>query len=89
VNNGNWQWAASTGADATPYFRIFNPWLQQQKFDPECEYIKKWVSELRNMSPKDIHALEKQIPPKGIGYPPVIVDHKAEKDKTLIMFRSV
>ncbi|WP_370573178.1 deoxyribodipyrimidine photo-lyase, partial [Methanomethylovorans sp.] len=37
VNNGNWQWAASTGADATPYFRIFNPWLQQQKFDPECE----------------------------------------------------
>jgi deoxyribodipyrimidine photo-lyase len=89
VNNGNWQWAASTGADATPYFRIFNPWLQQQKFDPECEYIKKWVPELRNMSSQDIHALEKHIPPQGIGYPPVIVDHKAEKDKTLIMFRSV
>lgn len=89
VNNGNWQWAASTGADATPYFRIFNPWLQQQKFDPECEYIKKWVPELRNMSSQDIHALEKHIPPQGMGYPPVIVDHKAEKDKTLIMFRSV
>jgi deoxyribodipyrimidine photo-lyase len=42
-NNGNWQWAAGTGCDAAPYFRIFNPFTQQKKFDPEYEYVKKWV----------------------------------------------
>jgi deoxyribodipyrimidine photo-lyase len=89
VNNGNWQWSASTGADATPYFRIFNPWLQQQKFDSDCEYIMKWVPELRNMSPKDIHVLEKKALPKDTGYPQQIVDHKVEKNKALAMFRSV
>ena len=44
-NIGNWQWCAGCGADATPYFRIFNPLLQQEKFDPDLEYIKKWVPE--------------------------------------------
>ena len=44
-NNGNWQWAAGTGCDAAPYFRIFNPWTQQQKFDPEQTYIKRWAPE--------------------------------------------
>ena len=44
VNNGNWQWIASTGTDPKPYFqRLFNPWLQSQKFDPEAKYIKKWL----------------------------------------------
>ncbi len=89
VNNGNWQWAASTGADATPYFRIFNPWLQQQRFDLQCEYIKKWVPELRNMSLKDIHALETKNLPADTGYFKQIVDHKAEKNKALAMFKSV
>ncbi|MFA6617663.1 MAG: deoxyribodipyrimidine photo-lyase [Candidatus Neomarinimicrobiota bacterium] len=45
-NNGNWQWAAGTGCDASPYFRIFNPYTQQKKFDPDGEYIKKWLPEL-------------------------------------------
>jgi deoxyribodipyrimidine photo-lyase len=45
-NNGNWQWAAGTGSDAAPYFRIFNPTLQTKKFDPKLEYIKRWVPEL-------------------------------------------
>jgi len=44
-NNGNWQWAAGTGCDAAPYFRIFNPWTQQQKFDPHSDYIRRWVPE--------------------------------------------
>lgn len=47
VNNGNWQWAASTGCDAQPYFRIFNPWRQQERFDPDSKYIKKWVPEFQ------------------------------------------
>lgn len=50
ANNGNWQWAAGTGADAQPYFRIFNPIAQQQKFDPEFIYIKKWVPEFGTSS---------------------------------------
>jgi deoxyribodipyrimidine photo-lyase len=44
-NNGGWQWAAGSGCDAAPYFRIFNPKLQQQKFDPEFKYIRQWVPE--------------------------------------------
>lgn len=46
ANNGGWQWAASSGCDAAPYFRVFNPELQTEKFDPKLEYIKKWVPEL-------------------------------------------
>ena len=60
VNNGNWQWIASTGTDTKPYFqRLFNPWLQGQRFDPNCEYIKKWLPELKDVSSKDIHNWEK------------------------------
>ena len=60
VNNGNWQWIASTGTDTKPYFqRLFNPWLQGQRFDPNCEYIKKWIPELKDVSPKEIHNWEK------------------------------
>ncbi len=89
VNNGNWQWSASTGADSQPYFRIFNPWLQQKKFDPDCEYIKKWVMELRGMDTVEIHGLEKNKQPSSIVYPPAIVDHKKERAKTLAAFSSL
>ncbi|MBK5278109.1 MAG: deoxyribodipyrimidine photo-lyase [Bacteroidia bacterium] len=50
ANNGGWQWAASSGCDATPYFRVFNPQLQTERFDPKLEYIKKWVKEFRTIS---------------------------------------
>ncbi len=73
VNNGNWQWVASTGCDAQPYFRIFNPWLQQKKFDPDAIYIKKWVKELETIPSKEIHALWK----KSInGYHQPMVNHQ-------------
>ena len=55
VNNGNWQWVASTGCDALPFFRTFNPWLQQKKIDPECFYIKKWIPELKSIPKNLIH----------------------------------
>ncbi|HUF78944.1 MAG TPA: deoxyribodipyrimidine photo-lyase, partial [Thermoanaerobaculia bacterium] len=58
VNNGNWQWAASTGADAQPYFRVFNPWRQQERHDPHCAYVKRWVPELAGLAAAEIHALE-------------------------------
>jgi deoxyribodipyrimidine photo-lyase len=86
VNNGNWQWSASTGCDAQPYFRIFNPWLQQKKFDPDCEYIKKWVPELSKLKPEEIHSLSKRRPPKLRDYPTPIVDHKTEAQITKSVF---
>ena len=55
VNNGSWQWAASIGCDAQPYFRIFNPWLQQLKFDHDCRYIYHWLPELQVFPPKTVH----------------------------------
>lgn len=88
VNNGSWQWAASTGCDAQPYFRIFNPWLQQKKFDPECTYIKKWIPELEPYSSKEIHNWFKKEFEKG-DYPYPIVDHKKEAKITLAMFKRV
>jgi len=81
VNNGNWQWAASTGCDAQPYFRIFNPWKQQEKFDPDGKYIKQWVPELQSLTSKDIHGLYKSFP-EDINYPRPIVDHKEVSLKT-------
>lgn len=87
VNNGNWQWVASTGCDAQPYFRIFNPWTQQKKFDPDCVYIKKWIPELKDVAPKAIHQWgEKQI---EIDYPPPIVNHEEEAKRALKAYRSL
>lgn len=86
VNNGNWQWAASTGCDAQPYFRIFNPWLQQQKFDPDCLYIKRWVPELASLGPKTIHGLDK-IKTKMTDYPLTIIDHASASQKAKIMYK--
>jgi len=54
-NNGGWQWSAGTGVDAMPYFRTFNPFLQSKNHDPNCIYIKRWISELKNIKSNDIH----------------------------------
>lgn len=80
VNNGNWQWAASTGCDAQPHFRVFNPWRQQERFDPECEYIKRWIPELDGLTAKQIHGLEGNPPYRPEDYPPPMVDHKVEAE---------
>ena len=79
ANNGGWQWTAGTGTDAAPYFRIFNPVLQSMKFDPNGDFIRKWIPELRNVDTKDIHApWQKGI--KVNGYPETpIVERDAER----------
>lgn len=88
LNNGNWQWAASTGCDAQPYFRIFNPWTQGLKFDAECIYIKKWVPELEDLSPKEIHNWhKKEVRRVSIPYPAPMVDHSIESKKTLELYK--
>ncbi len=87
VNAGNWQWVASTGCDAVPYFRIFNPWLQQQKFDSDCIYIKTWITELVDISSKQIHNLWKDFP-NDLEYVKPMLDHKLESQKTKDIFKS-
>lgn len=90
VNNGNWQWSSSTGCDAQPYFRIFNPGSQSQKFDPEALYIKKWVPELKSLSPKEIHAWHQGDSENlFVKYKQPIVNHNVESKKALDLFRSL
>lgn len=84
VNNGNWQWAASTGCDAQPYFRIFNPWLQQLKFDRDCRYIYRWLPELQIFPPQTIHQWDKKH--SVCGYPAPIVDHARKSQLTKARF---
>ncbi|MGD9764922.1 MAG: deoxyribodipyrimidine photo-lyase [Candidatus Binatia bacterium] len=74
ANNGGWQWAASTGTDAQPYFRIFNPTLQGQKFDPDGAYARQWLPELRDVPARYIHE-PWRAPATAREYPPPIVDH--------------
>ena len=94
ANNGGWQWCASTGCDSQPYFRIFNPVLQSQKFDPDCVFIKKWLPELKSLSAKEIHLLPIARPKPtavdfkfGKTYPKAIVLHSAQKLRAIQIFK--
>ncbi len=86
-NNGGWQWSASTGTDAAPYFRIQNPWSQTKRFDTDGTYIKRWVPELRDAP--SVKFCEPPAPglPIAKGYPLPIVDHHAARDAVLEMFK--
>ncbi|MCB0415339.1 MAG: deoxyribodipyrimidine photo-lyase [Bdellovibrionales bacterium] len=85
-NNGNWQWCASTGCDAQPYFRIFNPSLQSERFDKNAEYIKFWIPELSQISPKEIHHPEDSDLQNKSTYPKPIISHSVQKQKALRLF---
>ncbi|MEZ4670684.1 MAG: deoxyribodipyrimidine photo-lyase [Anaerolineae bacterium] len=88
ANNGGWQWSAGTGTDAQPYFRIFNPISQSQKFDPDGLYLRRWLPELRDVPDKYIHApWEMSTPPAA--YPRPIVNHAAARQRTLDAFKAV
>ncbi|MCB9438568.1 MAG: deoxyribodipyrimidine photo-lyase [Anaerolineales bacterium] len=88
ANNGGWQWSAGTGTDAQPYFRIFNPVSQSQKFDPDGEYIRHWVPELRGVPDRYIHSPWQMTPPPA-DYPPPIVDHAAARARTLAAYQAI
>ncbi|NDC25484.1 MAG: deoxyribodipyrimidine photo-lyase, partial [Proteobacteria bacterium] len=82
-NNGGWQWAASTGCDPQPYFRIFNPYLQSKKFDPNGSYIREFVPELKGLSDKEIHEPGVNRPKN---YPAPIVEHSVQREKALKIY---
>ncbi len=87
ANNGGWQWSAGTGADAAPYFRIQNPWRQTARYDPEGEFIRRWVPELRAAPRALLLAPPRDGRPIVPGYPAPIVDHVREREVCLGMFR--
>jgi deoxyribodipyrimidine photo-lyase len=96
-NAANWQWVAGCGADAAPYFRIFNPVLQGEKFDPEGTYVRRFVPELANLPNKFIHrpwsapadVLAKAGIVLGTTYPMPIVDHDAARTRALAAFKTI
>ena len=89
ANNGGWQWCASTGTDAVPYFRIFNPVSQSQKFDPQGDYIRRWVPELADLDAKEIHDPYAKQPHRVLNYPRPMVDLKKSRLRALEAFKAV
>ena len=97
ANNGGWQWAASTGCDAQPWFRIFNPVTQSEKFDPEGNFIRRYVPELSKVPTKFIHAPWKMSAAQqgacgvriGHNYPLPVVDHAVARTRTLERFKAI
>ena len=95
ANNGGWQWAASTGCDAQPWFRIFNPVTQSEKFDAEGKFIRKYVPELAQCNDKEIHApwlisplrLQTLNLSSGCAYPTPIVDHASQRERALALYK--
>jgi len=90
ANNGGWQWSASTGTDAAPYFRIFSPTTQSEKFDPDGNFIRTWLPELSALDDHAIHAPHQRAPlaARSTGYPIPLVDHGAERLRTLQLYSS-
>ena len=86
-NSLGWQWVAGCGTDAAPYFRIFNPVLQSQKFDPGGGYIRHWVPELSQLDNKSIH--EPWKAKADVGYPSPMIDLKFSRERALSTFKSL
>jgi deoxyribodipyrimidine photo-lyase len=94
-NNGGWQWVAGTGTDAAPYYRIFNPVTQAEKFDPDGDYIRRWVPELAKLPTPAVFAPWQASAPDleaagvrlGTDYPHPIVDHRRARDRALSRFQ--
>ena len=91
-NSGGHLWVSGGGNDSQPYFRIFNPWSQQEKFDKDCEYIKKWLPELKDVPAKDLHnwykpEVHEKWLKEGIQYYKPILDHDVERKETLRLYK--
>ncbi|MEM7454758.1 MAG: deoxyribodipyrimidine photo-lyase [Planctomycetota bacterium] len=92
ANNGGWQWSASTGTDAVPYFRIFNPFSQSKRFDPDGQFIKKLCPELKPVPSKSLHdpgKLKAAVEKHGVDYPSFVVNYKEGRERALAAFKSL
>ncbi|WP_406734909.1 deoxyribodipyrimidine photo-lyase [Vibrio scophthalmi] len=87
ANNGGWQWSASTGCDAQPYFRIFNPTAQGERFDSDGDFVRHWIPELSAVPNKYIHQPWRWENVISLSYPKPMVDHKSEREITLRLFQ--
>jgi deoxyribodipyrimidine photo-lyase len=89
-DNGGWQWAASTGTDAQPYFRIFNPMTQGERYDPDADYVHEYVPELRGVDAETVHSWHELSDAERVAaapdYPAPIVDHAERREMALAMF---
>ncbi len=90
-NQHGWQWTAGCGTDAAPYFRVFNPVTQGERFDPTGDYVRRWVPELRGIHGKAVHrpwklAAQPDLFARGASYPPPIVDHGEQRDIALARY---
>lgn len=88
-NSHGWQWTAGCGTDASPYYRIFNPTLQAMKFDPNGDYVRRWIPELRHLDAGSVHEPWKTIDGLAHGYPEPIVDHDVERNESLIRLEEI
>jgi len=88
ANNGGWQWSASTGADSAPYFRVFNPISQSEKFDPQGAFIKHWLPELSTLNAKEIHN-PSPISRKALNYPDQIVNLQSSRVRAIEAFKNL
>ena len=89
-NNGNWHWIAGSGADSHPYFRIFSPKEQNKNFDPDCEYIKTWIPELKDVPAKDIINWDTEhVNHKDVSYVKPICEFAKQKELALKMYEAV
>jgi len=90
-NNGGWQWSASTGTDAVPSFRVFNPWLQSKKFDGDGAFIRRWLPELRGVDARVLHDPTKLARARleGLAYAEPICDHQIERRRAIAAFRKL
>lgn len=89
ANNGGWQWCASTGTDSVPYFRIFNPVSQSQRFDASGDYIRQWVPELAHLDAKQIHEPYAKDKNLHLNYPQPIADLKQTRIRALEAFKAI
>ncbi|MBU2782344.1 deoxyribodipyrimidine photo-lyase, partial [Acidithiobacillus caldus] len=96
-NSASWQWVAGCGADAAPYFRVFNPVLQAQKFDPQGDYVRRWLPQLQRLPADHIHApwqapavvLEQAGIALGKEYPRPLVDHHEAREAALAAWEAI
>lgn len=88
-NNGGWQWAASTGTDAAPYFRVFNPWSQSERYDPEGKFIKRFLPELEDVKAKALHDPKKLAKVRPDAYPAPICEHSSARKRAIETFKAL